>query len=108
MSHDNSLAAYMDIIDDGTKDTRAKMVLSYIRHHPNSTAREIMLGLGFTEPNTVRPRLTELKKAGFILESGNKKCDYSGKKVSTFDTGRPEVSTIMERNKDLLIKLSRQ
>lgn len=44
-------------------------VLAFLKQRGPSTARQVMEGMGYKELNTVRPRLTELRKAGLILET---------------------------------------
>ena len=82
--HKNSLAAYIEIIDDGTKETRALMVLECIRKNPCSTAREIKNLLELKDMNDVAPRLTELKQSNLIKTGDKRVCTHSHKKVSTF------------------------
>ena len=46
-----------------------------------ATDREIMVHLGRIDPNYVRPRVTELVKAGLLDESGECRDPISGKTV---------------------------
>ena len=65
--HVNSLEAY-----DACRaelDGRAALVLDWIEQHGDATDREVMHGLGFTDPNKVRPRITELVERGMLEES---------------------------------------
>jgi predicted ArsR family transcriptional regulator len=43
-------------------------VLSILREHGRQTAEEIMRRMGTNNPNNVRPRLTNLKKRGLVLD----------------------------------------
>jgi predicted HTH transcriptional regulator len=58
--HDNSLAAYRQY--EGRLSTRCERILAWILEHGDATDRQIMRGLGYTDPNKVRPRITELIK----------------------------------------------
>ena len=48
------------------------------------TAREIAGRLGFTDLNTVKPRLTELRDAGIVEVVGKKKDPITGRKASVY------------------------
>ena len=65
--HAHSLEAYYAGTDQFS--ARQRQILAILRKQPMSD-REIMLALRFTDPNSVRPRLTELLKAGIIEECG--------------------------------------
>ena len=43
-------------------------VLAWLKEKGPATARKVMEGMGYKELNTVRPRLTELRKAGLVFE----------------------------------------
>ncbi len=45
--------------------TKHGQVLSYVAHHPKSTAREIALALGITE-RTAQKMISEISDAGYI------------------------------------------
>lgn len=45
------------------------------------TDRQVMLGLGKSDMNAVRPRITELLKLQLVVECGWKHCDETGKRV---------------------------
>lgn len=68
--HNNSLAAYWSG-QEGAFSKREKDVLLALGAIGKGTAREIMIRLGFTDMNSVRPRLTELLKARVIEECGS-------------------------------------
>ena len=48
------------------------------------TAREVAARLGYTDLNTVKPRLTELKNAGLVEVAGTKKDPVTDRRVSVF------------------------
>lgn len=84
--HSNSIAAYY-----GTQallSKRAAAVLEFLQQCGPATDRQVMLGLGFSEPNSVRPRITELMEAGLVIETGSTRCTTTGKTVRLVDVQR--------------------
>jgi hypothetical protein len=75
MMHDNSLAAY----EAGRRDAfgdRELAILDYLFGAQSAgktglSDRMIMEGLGFSDMNAVRPRITELLKRGLLVEVSN-------------------------------------
>lgn len=65
--HANSLAAWREL--DPTP-MEAKVLAAYTGP---MTDREVMAKLGTVDPNHVRPRVTELVKAGVLVEVGKRK-----------------------------------
>lgn len=84
--HDNSLAAYR--AEEAKLSRRAQAVLVWITEHGPHTDREVMRGMGFTDPNAVRPRITELIEAGKLMEVGDLRCPVTGKTVRRVDIRR--------------------
>ena len=89
--HENSLEAYQQ--EAGKLGERAKRILSVFRHaHGPLTARDVLDiinsedGSDHQDMNHVRPRITELKKAGHIseLQQTKGKDRKSGKTVALF------------------------
>jgi hypothetical protein len=61
---------------------REKMILTVMRSkNVPLTDRQIMVELGFQEPNSVRPRLSHLIEIGLVREVGVVKCEITGKSV---------------------------
>lgn len=94
--HINSLAAY----DEGQLEifsARELAILSFLKSNPwgnvPQTDREIMKGLGFTDMNSVRPRITELIKADVLAEEGSVECATTGKWVRLVCFNRPPQKT---------------
>lgn len=85
--HDNSLSAYR--VEETKLSRRAEAVLAWITQHGPHTDREVMRGMGFSEPNAVRPRITELIDAGKLMEVGGIRCPVTGKTVRRVDIRRP-------------------
>jgi hypothetical protein len=85
--HDNSIAAYRS--EEPRLSRRAEAVLAWITAHGPHTDREVMEGMGFREPNSVRPRITELIDASKLMEVGNVRCPVTGKTVRRVDIRRP-------------------
>lgn len=78
--HPNSLAAY----HDGKLDTfppRCRAILSVIAQIGEATDRVICDRLRFRDMNSVRPRITELVKAGVLAEKGSTKDPVTGARV---------------------------
>lgn len=82
-THINSLEAYFEESKSKRLSNRQSDIISYLKQFKQGTAREIMVGLGLSEPNEVRPRLTELRQEGIIHET-EKVIGWKGKKVSVF------------------------
>ena len=84
--HDNSIRAYRG--EEARLSARAQAVLEWIAEHGPHTDREVMRGMGFSEPNAVRPRITELIEAGKLMEVGGIRCQVTGKTVRRVDIRR--------------------
>lgn len=48
------------------------------------TARQIAYGMGYSDLNAVKPRITELKKAGKVEAVGKTKDDLTGRNVAVY------------------------
>jgi hypothetical protein len=76
---------------------RESLIYEYLRANPSNsyTDRQIMRTLQLTEPNQVRPRITSLIEKKMIFESGNTKCQFTGKTVRLIklnnDTNRGQM-----------------
>lgn len=87
MIHQNSLFALQEEKDAGKLDKRSKMILGVLESSPLRTwnggmhARQIMKALGFTDANSVKPRITEMIAAGILEECGSTKDRETGKTV---------------------------
>lgn len=80
MIHTNSIQSYHT--QRNRLNTRAAQVYKAFSDFPEgATDREIMSAMGFHEPNSVRPRITELIEKGYLVEIGNRICPVSGRKV---------------------------
>lgn len=71
--HENSLVAYQ--LSAPMRQTRAQVILSWITGRGPVTDRQVMQGLGFSDPNKVRPRITELVDCGDLVECGKARED---------------------------------
>lgn len=87
-----SLAAYFEMLTSGKLHPMNEKVLNYIDLNPYSTDMEITKGLGYSDPNKVRPRRKELLDAGHIVDAGIKRDRFTGKIAHTW------VSRISEEN----------
>lgn len=94
MIHPNSLSAYHD--ERPRLSARASAVLTWIRQHGPATDRQVMDGMGFREPNAVRPRVTELVELGMLVEVGSVRCAWTGKTVRRVDVPRPAQGALFQ------------
>lgn len=85
--HEHSVAAYR--AEESKLSKRASAVLAWITERGPKTDREVMVGMGFSEPNAVRPRITELIDAGLLMEVASRICAVTGKRVRVVDIRRP-------------------
>lgn len=53
------------------------------------TAQEIMDKLSYTDPNSVRPRLTELKSCGLVRTVGKRPSRITGKQTAVWEATEP-------------------
>jgi len=77
--HPNSVASYYESLPALGK--RAEEVLECYRKHQQMTDRECMQEMGYTDMNSVRPRITELIEADLLTEVRTIKCGVTGKMV---------------------------
>lgn len=88
MIHQHSRDAYHS--EQPRLSARARRVLDWIELHPKVTDREVMRGLGFSDMNAVRPRITELVNAGALVEVGERTCHVTRKTVRVVDLSLDE------------------
>lgn len=81
--HANSRQAHLEAL--GMISRRERMVLDWVREHGKATDRQIVVGLGFTDMNACRPRVTELVQVGALREVGSVICPVTGKRVRLVD-----------------------
>lgn len=78
MIKDTSLKCYEEIQDEGIYENDMEMVYDAIKNNPLMTGREYAtLILGYDDMNKVRPRITDLKNKGLIIEAGKRECSCS-------------------------------
>ncbi len=87
--HDNSLQAYRS--EESKLSRRALAILEWITEYGPHTDRGVMRGMGFTEPNSVRPRITELIEAGKLMEVCSRVCQVTHKRVRVVDVRKPRL-----------------
>lgn len=78
--HCNSLLAYWSG-EEGMFGKRELLVLDYIKRHGPCTDREVMAGLGATDPNFTRPRISGLIDKEVLEEVGEIQCPITHKTV---------------------------
>ena len=81
--HQNSLLALLENAPHLSKRERAivELLEGDSMQHLGRTDRMIMNALGFSDPNSVRPRITELVTKGVLEECGDCKDAVSGMTV---------------------------
>ena len=81
MIHENSKKSFSDIQEKVGK--RSQLILDCLRKNTRGLSdRDIMMDLSFTDPNTVRPRVTELIKRGMVEEClHSAQCGITGRRV---------------------------
>lgn len=77
--HENSLVAFEDTVD--LRGDRLESVYLMLQDRGAMTDRQVMEAMGFTDPNAVRPRITELKDRFWVIEVGRVKDPITGKTV---------------------------
>jgi hypothetical protein len=77
--HDHSLATYRE--EETKLSARATAVLEWVGRFGVATDRQVMQGMGFTDMNSVRPRITELLERGKLTQVGEVRCPITGKTV---------------------------
>lgn len=95
MIHQHSVEAYHS--ERVKLSRRALRILDWIELHPKVTDRDVMLGMGFTDPNCVRPRITEAVEIGALAEVGEKRCPVTGKTVRVVDLSLDERGRRQDR-----------
>jgi hypothetical protein len=86
--HAHSRAAYHSELPRLSR--RAEAIVDWLAMHPCKTDRDVMAGLGYTDMNSVRPRITEAIDAGFLVEVGEKVCPVTRKTVRIVDLSLDE------------------
>ncbi len=75
--HEHSIESYRAAI--AALSVRASIVRAWVERHGPATDRQVMAGLGYADPNKVRPRITELVQQGLLIE-GDKRIE-GGRRV---------------------------
>jgi hypothetical protein len=92
--HANSLAAYQSL---NLSERSANVLRVYVESVCPFTDREVMHRLGFTDPNAVRPRITELCDAGLLEEFDGGTLDpETGKRVRLCRPTAAAISRVRE------------
>lgn len=80
--HTNSVSAYYEGKLSNAFNMREQLIMGALRQLREATDREVMNFLGFTDTNSVRPRITELiKDAGILEQCGSIHCKLTDKRV---------------------------
>jgi hypothetical protein len=79
-THVHSVQSYYDgLVEDFPR--RTQDILIALQHLGQATDRQIMEALELTDPNGVRPRITEAIQQGLLVECGAVRDRISGKRV---------------------------
>lgn len=70
---------------------REKEIFDFMFGRGAMTDREIMQRMGYSEPNSVRPRITELVDRGLLEECDRVRCIQTGKTVRRVRLTQPKV-----------------
>lgn len=77
---ETSLKCYDEIQEEGLYDSDMEMVYDAIKKNPLMTGREYaQIVLYYDDMNKIRPRISDLKSQGAIIELGKRKCSCSGR-----------------------------
>lgn len=87
---DNSLEAYFSILNDMPK--RRAIIFRSIAYYGPSTDRMIMKRLGYSELNSVRPRITEMINDNVLIQIGSQVDAWTNRTVRIVDI-HPELKT---------------
>lgn len=88
--HENSMIAFEETVKE--RDARRKAVLSVYQSSNNPlTDRDVMVSLGFNDPNATRPRITELVADGILIECGKIRDRLTKRLVRLTKIRQPEI-----------------
>lgn len=88
MAEQNSIESYCQLMDTDYLGEKQKLVLDYIRKHPNCTYNEISRALKLHH-NTCTARIRELRMYGLIVKSGDRIDEITKKKNGTYRIRSP-------------------
>lgn len=77
--HENSLDAYEE--EKPKLGKRCAAVYGVYERLGAATDRQVMEALGFTDMNSVRPRINDMMKMGLLIEVGSRKDSATGHRV---------------------------
>lgn len=74
----NSIESYLEMVVSEELGEKQRVVYEYIREHPDCSYNDIARALK-QHHNTVTARIKELRDAGYVITSGAKRDEYTGK-----------------------------
>lgn len=89
MATQNSIDSYAELRDSGELSEKQAEVLRFIRRYPNCTYNDISRVLAWHH-NTVTARIKELRDMGYIVCSGTKVDEITGKSNNTYRVRKPD------------------
>lgn len=85
-AHAHSIAALQEGRAAGILGRRATLILMRLRQAGRPlTDRDLMVACGMSDPNAVRPRITEMVQDGWLAEVGSTRDPFTGKTVRLVD-----------------------
>lgn len=107
---DTSIAAYNQIKEEGLLSKRRLEVYSVLFHNGPLTCGEVWrdhFKIRGVSQNSINPRLSELRNAGVLIETGERSCRVTGKTCITWDvTSKLPVETVKKKEKS--VKVTRE
>lgn len=71
--------------------TMRRIIYGALKKNGASTSDELMEMLGLSDPNSVRPRLTELRQDGLIEATGKKPSKRTGRSLAVYEVVEVET-----------------
>jgi hypothetical protein len=91
-NHPNSTEALKTCAD--TLNKRQKAIFYHLFYSGPATDREVKEKLGYTDMNQVRPRITELLRAGLAIEVSETVCPTTGQTVRVVAAVKPPTQSV--------------
>lgn len=79
-----SIESFYDTKREGQIGRMQRRVLELVERYPLRTDRELARLGGFADPNSLRPRRTELYEAGYLVPGGQRRCEVTGRTAMTW------------------------
>ena len=98
MATQNSIESYMEMVLSEELGEKQRVVYDYIKNNPDCSYNDIARALK-QHHNTVTARIKELRDAGYVITSGSKRDEYTGKNNNVYRIRlRGEIPDDMSKN----------